>query len=120
MLRNNKDAAAKFRSFLDSNAEISTSSINIHELAKGANLSNNPQENLEKVYTLMQTMSILSFDVDSALISGKISALKEIKSKPIGQNDIFIAAVAISNNLKLVTRNKKHFENIPNLEIEEW
>lgn len=68
----------------------------------------------------MQTLNILSFNTESAFISGKISAKKEIRTKLIGQNDIFIAAVALSHNLKLVTRNKKHFGLIENLEIEEW
>ena len=68
----------------------------------------------------MQTISILPFDRKCAVISGKISAKKEIRIKPIGQNDIFIGAVAASYNLKLITRNKKHFESIENLEIEEW
>ena len=92
----------------------------MHELIEGANLSNNVQVNLEKVNTLVNVLNTLPFDKNSACISGKLSAQKEIRSKPIGPNDIFIAAVAMNYNLKLVTRNKKHFESIENLEIEEW
>ena len=120
MLRNNGDAIKKLTSLLDEDTEIYTSAINIHELVKGANLSNDIQKNLEKVDALMQTIGILPMDKNSAFISGKISAQKEIRSRPIGQNDIFIASIAINSKLKLVTRNKKHFGPIPNLEIEEW
>ena len=105
---------------LDENGVIYTSTINIHELVKGANMSDNVQKNLEKIDALMQTISILPLDKDSAVMSGKISTQKEIRSKPIGQNDIFIASIAINSKLKLVTRNKKHFGYVPNLEIEEW
>jgi len=107
-------------SLLAKNEHLFTSSINLHELIKGVYLSNNPQKNNEKVDELVQTLGILPFDRKCAVASGKISAKKEIRTKPIGQNDIFIAAVALSYNLKLVTRNKKHFEFIENLEIEEW
>ncbi len=34
--------------------------------------------------------------------------------------DILIAGIALANNLILVTRNRRHFERIKNLEIEDW
>lgn len=36
----------------------------------------------------------------------------------IGQNDLWIAAVAISHNLPLVTRNQRHFREIKGLKLE--
>jgi len=119
-LRNNNDAVSKIKSLLVKNEEVWTSAINVHELVEGANLSDNTIKNMEKVDELLQTITILPFDRKCAVISGKISAKKEVLIKPIGQNDIFIAAVAINYNLNLVTRNKKHFETIENIEIEEW
>ena len=120
LLRNNKDAISKIKLLLDDNAELFTSSVNLHELIKGANLSNDIIKNTAKVDELTQTVSILPFDRKCATISGKISAKREIRAKPIGQNDIFIAAVAINYNIVLITRNKKHFEPIENLKIEGW
>ena len=120
MLRNNKDALSKIRLLLENNGELFTSSINLHELIKGANLSSDAMKNTAKVDELMQTVSVLPFDRKCAAISGKISANKEIRAKLIGQNDIFIAAVSINYNLSLVTRNKKHFESIENIKIDSW
>lgn len=34
--------------------------------------------------------------------------------------DLLIAATPIYNELTLVTNNTKHFENVPNLKIENW
>ena len=34
--------------------------------------------------------------------------------------DLMISSIAISKDLILVTRNKKHFENIPGLKLEQW
>ncbi len=38
--------------------------------------------------------------------------------KLIGQNDLWIAAVAVAHNKPLLSRNKRHFESIPNLRLE--
>ena len=38
----------------------------------------------------------------------------------IGDMDLMIAATAIYNDLTLVTNNTKHFENMPNLKLENW
>lgn len=120
LLRNNPYALNKLKSLLVDGINLYTSTINLHELVKGAYLSNNPPKNLEKVKILVQTLNILQFDRDSAFISGRLSAEQEIKGKPIGQNDLLIASMVISNNLKLITRNKKHFEWIEDIEVEEW
>ncbi len=38
--------------------------------------------------------------------------------RDIGQNDLWIAAVAINHNLPLVTRNQRHFREIKDLKLE--
>jgi predicted nucleic acid-binding protein len=38
--------------------------------------------------------------------------------KLIGQNDLWIAAVAVAHSKPLLSRNKRHFESIPNLRLE--
>lgn len=50
------------------------------------------------------------------------SCYAELRRKKIriGTNDLKIAAVAMSRNAILVTRNKRDFNQIPNLHIEDW
>jgi predicted nucleic acid-binding protein len=38
----------------------------------------------------------------------------------IGTSDLLIAGIAIEKNLQLITNNKKHFENIEGLEMDNW
>ncbi len=38
--------------------------------------------------------------------------------RQIGQNDLWIAAVAVSEQRPLVTRNVRHFDHIPDLQCE--
>jgi len=40
--------------------------------------------------------------------------------KPVEDTDILVAAFCIVNGYVLVTNNKKHFENIDNLQIVNW
>lgn len=42
------------------------------------------------------------------------------KGKILCDSDMFIAGIAISNNLIVVTNNEKHFGRIKNLKIENW
>lgn len=38
----------------------------------------------------------------------------------IGRADVLIASIALANRATLITRNRKHFERIPNLNIVNW
>jgi tRNA(fMet)-specific endonuclease VapC len=42
------------------------------------------------------------------------------KGAPLEDADILIAAIAIHNDLVLVTNNQSHFERIPGLRMENW
>ena len=60
-------------------------------------------------------VTILPFDKkanDAAInITRQLKAINQLIEVP----DIFIGATALSNNLKIATLNKKHFERIPGL-----
>jgi predicted nucleic acid-binding protein len=42
------------------------------------------------------------------------------KLKKIGRGDLLIACIALAHDATLVTRNRKDFQSIPNLRIENW
>jgi tRNA(fMet)-specific endonuclease VapC len=117
LLNNNPKAVAKFNIFF-SQCYIST--IVIAELYKGVYCSQQVQNNLGTLAQLTQLLSIEPFDLDAAVEFGKIqSELRQI-SKPTGEIDALIGAVARSRNDILVTNNIKDFENILNLQLENW
>ncbi len=119
-LRNNIQAIHKIQTLLRRDENIYTSAVNLHELVKGAYLSQNPEKNMEKVGILLQAIDVLSFDKQATFISGPLSAFHEKTGKMIAQNDLFIASLALAHNLILITRNTKHFESIDGLQIERW
>jgi tRNA(fMet)-specific endonuclease VapC len=42
------------------------------------------------------------------------------KLKKIGRGDLLIASIALANHATLVTRNLRHFRQIPGLKLENW
>ncbi|MGH9801947.1 MAG: type II toxin-antitoxin system VapC family toxin, partial [Blastocatellia bacterium] len=77
----------------------------------------------EKAYLRLQTglefyltKDCLPFDQTASHIFDKLVTQK-IR---IGTNDLAIAAITLSANGILVTRNTVDFERVPNLVIEDW
>lgn len=63
-----------------------------------------------------RTASVLDFDEKAAQ---EFENLKSQKIR-IGTMDLKIAAIAISNNAILVSRNLRDFEQVPNLTVKDW
>lgn len=55
---------------------------------------------------------ILSIDLAAAKIAGQIFGDLHNQGQPIGRSDPFIAALAIREDIPLITGNTKHFERI--------
>jgi tRNA(fMet)-specific endonuclease VapC len=88
------------------------------ELFYGAFNSSQRNSNLEKVDQLNIGQSI-SPEIETARIYGHIKvALRKI-GKPIPDNDLWIAALAIQHDMTLVSRDQD-FEAIQNLKLEKW
>ncbi len=98
-----------------------TTSINVSEIYFGAYRSRN-QEKILKAYEdkVFPNVNILPFDTDSGKIYGRLKALLEKRGLSKSEPDLMIAAIAIQHDMILVTGNKKHFMNIPGLNIEDW
>jgi len=96
------------------------STIVISELYKGIYCSQQMQKNLDILARLTELLPIEPFGLDAAREFGIIQAeLKQI-GRPTGAVDALIAAVARSRQDIVVTDNIRDFENIPNLQLENW
>lgn len=118
MFRGDRDL--KSRIDLLNPGEVSTTSISLSELFKGAFHSSNRDSGIDIVKRLAVSYEIFPFDANCALIFAEDFSKLETMGKPTQEKDLMIASIAKSNGLVLVTRNKKHFDNIPDLKVEEW
>ncbi len=97
------------------------SSITIAEIVYGARKGPHTEKHLNNLNKfLLPSVNVVDFDLRSAYIAGEIRAYLEIIGNTLSFTDIQIAAIAIANQLILVTGNTKHFARIFNLKIENW
>jgi tRNA(fMet)-specific endonuclease VapC len=113
---------SKVRQRLESLSEkdIAVCSIVKAELFYGARKSNNPKKSLAVQQLFFNRFVCLDFDSQSAEIYGIIRSQLETEGTPIGPYDLQIAAVALANNLTLVTHNVREFTRVDGLRIEDW
>ncbi|NJL42126.1 MAG: type II toxin-antitoxin system VapC family toxin [Leptolyngbyaceae cyanobacterium SM1_4_3] len=101
-------------------AEMAVCSIVKAELFYGAMRSNNPTRALERQQNFLKNFASLPFDDEAAIICGQIRARLASTGTPIGACDVLIAAIALSNNLTLVTHNTREFKRVEGLQVEDW
>ncbi|MEM2140489.1 MAG: type II toxin-antitoxin system VapC family toxin [Nitrososphaera sp.] len=115
-LRNDPKARSKLEELESTDEPVHTTIINAFELYKGAFKARDTRNELARVDKLLDAFFILMLDRNAAQSAG---ALHD-KSNPIGESDLLIASIALSNNQTLITKNKKHFEKVPGLQVESW
>ena len=96
------------------------SSIVKAEIEYGICKSSCPEKNRLAFEKFLKNISVFSFDESAAKEYGEIRAQLEKLGKPIGVNDLFIAAHCRALNYVLVTHNLKEFSRVKNLKIEDW
>lgn len=68
----------------------------------------------------MTDIWVLPFDQEAAEEYGQLRSYLEVRGTPIGEADTQIAAIALANDLTVVTANVRHFERVPGLVVENW
>jgi len=89
-------------------------------LLYGAYNSEKVDENLAKIDMLKKSLKVTGLDEKSLNIYARTKAELKRKGGLIDEFDLLIASVAIANGLILVTNNKKHFDRISGLKLENW
>jgi predicted nucleic acid-binding protein len=87
----------------NSREEYLTTPINIHEVFYSLLKYAGKSEYVEQFPTL-------PFTGDDALLSAKLAYSCEKVGNPVEKEDCMIAAIAINNNAKIFTLNRKHFD----------
>jgi tRNA(fMet)-specific endonuclease VapC len=93
--------------------------IVVGELYYGASFSSQVEKNTSELKKVTSRYQLLSLDEETTAVYGNIKTALRRKGKPIPENDIWIAAIAIQNDIPLVTRDN-HFKEIENLSLVTW
>jgi tRNA(fMet)-specific endonuclease VapC len=108
-------------------SEVGVSVVSYHEQINGIqtklNQAKTPTDlipwyrRMLEMFDLYSTMNVLAFDGGSVAF---VNLIKQACKDAVKPMDRRIAAIALANDLTLVTRNRSDFEKVPNLKIEDW
>ena len=120
-LRGKKEAINKVKEFEDDGRELITTAINSLEIYVGImTIDKLESQRVIKTNESLNSISILPFTKETSEKAALLLNILKKKGTPIGLKDTLIAAIAINNDIPLLTRNLKHFNKIENLKIETW
>jgi len=109
-----------------SRADVGASVVSVQEQARGfLNLLNQARTAAQTLVAYQLIFNVIDFFRNHPLVEfefaawAKFDQLKALKLG-VGTLDLRIAAIALANDLTLVTRNRSDFEKVPDLRIEDW
>ena len=120
ILRGKKEAFSKVLALDEDSKGASTTAINAFEIFFGAYKSKMQSDNLRETERLIDRLNVIPLDFSSSKRAAEISANLSTIGEPIDYRDAMIAAIALENDLTLLTRNKSRFARIKNLKLETW
>ncbi len=100
--------------------QVAVCSVVKAELFYGAKRSNNPTKALQEQRLFLDQFVSFPFNDACSDVYGDIRTTLAEMGTPIGANDLLIAAIALANELTLVTHNVREFSRVPELQIEDW
>lgn len=104
---------------LEASPEVMLSSIAVGELYVGAVNSLHVEANVEAIEDLVALVPTLTVDSVTSYYYAQVRRHLKLKGRPLPENDLWIAALAIQHNLILVT-DDGHFGYIDGLHLETW
>ena len=100
-------------------ARVCTSIIVAGELRYGAEKKKSARLSAQ-LEAVLGALQVLPLEKPADATYGSIRAQLEILGKPIGGNDLLIAAHAFALGCTIVTDNEKEFSRVKGLDVENW
>lgn len=113
--RENED----LKKLLSTSTDVFVPAVAVGELYYGAYKSQRVEENRKNVAAFIANRVVLNVDADTADVYGQVKQALRAKGRPIPENDIWIAALAIQYDLTLIT-DDAHFGEVDNLNWQGW
>jgi tRNA(fMet)-specific endonuclease VapC len=118
LLRGDEEAKGAIAALEDQGETINTTVITAYELLKGAAASTREKSGSD-VTGLLSQLGILTLTVEACSEAAQILPALRKNGRTIGEFDILIAAIAISNREDLLTRDG-HFGMVDRLHVRGW
>lgn len=99
---------------------VATTWMTACELYFGAANSEAPQSNRALVDEFLATLAVHGLDQPAARHFGRLKAELRQRGEGLADADLLIASVALARGAIVVTGNRRHYERIPGIELEDW
>jgi tRNA(fMet)-specific endonuclease VapC len=109
---------AQFRRY--QRGDLAMSAITFGELLYGAAKSTQRERVREVLRELIAWVPALPVDDAVSERYGALRATLEQRGRPIGNNDLWIAAHTLALGIPLVTNNEREFARVPGLKVLNW
>ena len=76
------------------------------------------QQLLARTESALARLPLMPIDPTAAAEFDRLRQVAAVRK--IGRADLLIASIALANRATLVTRNRRHFEKVPGLQIVNW
>jgi tRNA(fMet)-specific endonuclease VapC len=120
MIAKQRSDAAERRLHALAEGDVAISVITWAEVQFGLALNPLHARVLRRIEALASVVRALPIGLDVVPHYARLRALLLRKGTPIGPNDLWLAAHALSANLTLVTGNEREFRRVPKLRVENW
>ena len=113
-----QEVLQRFQSLRAGEAAISV--ITYGELVFGASKSTQRVAALERLSELLEWLPALPLPESAGHTYGTLRADLAARGEMLGNNDLWIAAHALSSELTLVTNNEREFRRVRGLKVQNW
>jgi tRNA(fMet)-specific endonuclease VapC len=98
---------------------VCTSIIVVAELKYGV-VKSGSRRFAGQLAAILGGIEVIPFETPAEVAYAELRTQLERAGRPIGGNDLLIAAHALALDLTLVTANEREFSRVPDLRIENW
>lgn len=105
--------------YISEHSRLTISHITKYEILKGLK-AKKAQKQIDAFTKFCTSNIVLSISDDAIVKAADIYASLKEQGELISDGDILVAAIAITDNLVLITNNTNHFSRIKDLKLENW
>lgn len=110
---------SKAAEYIAEHKRLTISHITKYEILKGLK-AKKAQKQIDAFNNFCSHNTVLPLTDDAIVKAADIYASLKENGEIISDGDILVAAIAIVNNLVLITNNTNHFSRIKDLKIDNW
>ena len=118
-LRGHHNVKARMAAYLEKQDALYLSIITLYEILSGLE-HRDAHKQMGRFRDFSRDCVVCPLTEDSVRISARFYAKLRQEGKTLDDLDLLIAGTALANELVIVTHNRRHFDRIEGLEVEDW